>query len=85
MIFQTLRQFLDFTHRTLSTYTYKKVWRLCSAPLQDLLFNEVLLKQDFTTLGAARLMQDFIAIQNTLAIHSSRKALPGMAKLEEVC
>jgi len=34
--------------------------------LEDLLWNDVLLKQSFTALGAARFLQDITAIQNVV-------------------
>lgn len=41
-----------------------RIWRQAISTLEDLLWGEVLLKQDFTTLGAARFAQDLRGIQN---------------------
>lgn len=81
---QTLRDYLSFLHRTLSSTAYKRILRTSAASLQELLFNDVVLRQDFTTLGAARLRQDFSAIRNALAAHGTSKPL-NMPKLAEVC
>jgi hypothetical protein len=55
-----------FLRDTISHAAYRRVWRECFNSLQDLLFDEVLVKQTFTTLGAARLLSDVDAIQGTV-------------------
>lgn len=55
-----------FLRDTISYAAYRRIWRECFDTLQDLLFQEVLLKQTFTTLGAARLMGDIDAIQSVV-------------------
>ncbi|TVY16092.1 RAD50-interacting protein 1 [Lachnellula arida] len=63
---QTLKENSIFLRDTISYAAYRRIWRECFDTLQDLLFQEVLLKQTFTTLGAARLMGDIDAIQSVV-------------------
>jgi hypothetical protein len=46
-----------------------RIWRQAISTLEDLLWGEVLLKQDFTTLGAARFAQDLRGIQNVFGMY----------------
>lgn len=57
---------MEFLRRTLADAPFRRIWRDALNSLQDLLFNDVLLRQDFTTLGAAQLRFDFNTIQNTI-------------------
>jgi hypothetical protein len=83
---QQLRDYMDYLHKTLSYPTFRRIWRVVFDTLQDLLWNELLVKQDFTTLGAARLMQDILAIKSIVDLSTSSfgpgTAL-GMPKLRE--
>jgi RAD50-interacting protein 1 len=85
IVFQTLGQYLAFLHKAIAFSSFKRIWRRCFETLQDLLFNDILLKQDFTTLGAARLMQDLAAIQNVVNLYVSygvdSKLMEGIALL----
>lgn len=53
---------LGFLARTLSTATFRRIWREALNRLQDQLWNEVLLRQTFTTSGAAQFQRDSHAI-----------------------
>jgi len=64
----------------------RRIWREASDSLEDLLWNEVLMRQDFTTLGAARFMDDIAAIQSVASYchaYSDPGSLPVMEKLNE--
>ncbi|KAH8661474.1 RINT-1 family protein [Tricladium varicosporioides] len=63
---QIMKQNMAFLYKTLAYPPFRRVWRAAFDNLQDLLFQEVLTGQDFTTLGAARLMQDVLAIQSVV-------------------
>ncbi len=51
-----------FLTKALSSASFRRVWRGALTKLQDLLWNSVLLKQSFTTLGAAQFAHDGGAI-----------------------
>ena len=70
-----MKQYLSFLHKTLSVPAFKRIWRTCFSSLQDLLLNDLLLKQDFTTLGAARLKQDLSATRNIISAYYSTESL----------
>lgn len=76
---------MTLLHKTLGTPPFRRIWRSSFDSLQDLLYHEVLLKQDFTTLGAARFVQDLIAIQSVVnsIIHLPSGTPLGMPKLKE--
>ncbi|KAK7408276.1 hypothetical protein QQX98_009534 [Neonectria punicea] len=57
-----LRRNFDFLVKSLSTSTFRRVWRDALAKLQDLLWQDVLLRQSFTTYGAAQFLRDGTAI-----------------------
>ncbi|GJN71302.1 hypothetical protein PLICBS_005365 [Purpureocillium lilacinum] len=57
-----LKRNLDFLSRALSTASFRRVWHDALDKLQDTLWNGVLLKQSFTTLGAAQFAHDGAAI-----------------------
>ena len=52
-----------FLTKTLNVAQFRRIWRDTLDSLQDLIWNDLLLKQDFTTLGAARLANDLTAIE----------------------
>lgn len=52
--------------KTLADAAFRRLWRAPLDTLEDMLFRDVLLAQDFTTLGAARFVQDVSAIQNII-------------------
>lgn len=82
---QIFQRNLDFLHRTLANAPFKRVCRESLESLERLLFDDVLLRQEFSTLGAARFMQDVAAIQGVVDScmpRGSASAL-GMPKLKE--
>jgi RAD50-interacting protein 1 len=82
---QILQRNLGFLHRTLANALFKRICRESLESLERLLFDDVLLRQEFSTLGAARFMQDIAAIQGVVDScmpRGSTSAL-GMLKLKE--
>lgn len=57
-----LKRNLDFLTKALSVASFRRVWREALEKLQDLLWNSVLLRQTFTTLGATQFLHDGSAI-----------------------
>ncbi|KAH7157120.1 TIP-1 family-domain-containing protein [Dactylonectria macrodidyma] len=57
-----LRRNFDFLLKALSTATFRRVWRDALSKLQDLLWNDVLLRQSFTSYGAAQFLRDSTAV-----------------------
>ncbi|KAI1733347.1 RINT-1/TIP-20 [Xylaria scruposa] len=47
---------MAFLASALSTAVYRRVWRTALEKIQEMLWGDVLLKQNFTTLGAAQLV-----------------------------
>ncbi|KAA8566264.1 hypothetical protein EYC84_008864 [Monilinia fructicola] len=60
---------LAYLEKTISYPAFVRIWRQAISALEDLLYNEVLLKQDFTTLGAARFSQDLKGIQSIIGAY----------------
>lgn len=77
-----MKRNLTFLASALSTATYKKVWREALESLQDALWSGVLLRQNFTTLGAAQFMRDVQAIL-ALVDRNIPEGSAAMAQLEE--
>ena len=81
---QILKRDFTFLHRALSNAAFKRIVRQLLASLESLLYREVLLRQDFSIIGAARFLQDVTAIQGVIDQFSSRSGSPlGMPKLRE--
>ncbi|KAG5913810.1 hypothetical protein E4U42_000872 [Claviceps africana] len=57
-----LQRDLEFLAKALSTAAFRRIWHQALVKLQDLLWNGILLKQSFTTLGAAQFAHDCGAI-----------------------
>ncbi|PHH80322.1 hypothetical protein CDD80_1961 [Ophiocordyceps camponoti-rufipedis] len=57
-----LKRNLDFLSRALSTASFRRVWHRALDWLQDMLWNGVLMRQTFTTLGATQFAHDGSAI-----------------------
>ncbi|KAG6014079.1 hypothetical protein E4U43_006953 [Claviceps pusilla] len=57
-----LQRDFEFLAKALSTAAFRRIWHQTLVKLQDLLWNGVLLKQSFTTLGAAQFAHDCGAI-----------------------
>jgi len=77
---------MEFLHKTLADAPFRRIWRQCLESLQDLLYREVLLRQDYTTLGATRFARDVAAIQSLTDVFTSRAGagnVLGMPKLME--
>jgi len=55
---------MDFLRKVLADAPFRRIWRDALGSLQDLIFHDVLLRQEFTTLGAAQLRFDFEGCQN---------------------
>ncbi|KAL2072197.1 hypothetical protein VTL71DRAFT_11540 [Oculimacula yallundae] len=64
-----LAQSMEFLRKVLADSPFRRIWREALSSLQDLIFNDVLLKQEFTSLGSAQLKYDFEAIQSTISRH----------------
>ncbi|CZT42701.1 related to Rad50-interacting protein 1 [Rhynchosporium secalis] len=80
-----LAQSMEFLSRVLADSAFRRIWREALGSLQDLIFNDVLLKQEFTSLGSAQFKYDFEAIQSTVAryIKYGNGSTFGMPKLRE--
>ncbi|PBP20860.1 RINT-1 family protein [Diplocarpon rosae] len=63
---QEMTQSLTFLRKALADAPFRRIWREAVSSLQDLIFHDVILRQEFTTLGAAQLQFDFEAIQATI-------------------
>jgi hypothetical protein len=74
---------MNFLRRALADAPFRRIWREALESLQHTLYNDVLLRQDFTTLGAARFMQDISAIQSVIDSCCNGKFLLGMPKIWE--
>lgn len=75
-----LKENFDFLYRALSSASYRRVWHRALAKLQDLLWNGVLMKHQFTTLGAIQFAHDGQALAAVIERH-----LPGgSSALEEL-
>lgn len=74
-----------FLRKALGDAPFRRIWRNALSSLQDLIFHDVLLRQEFTTLGAAQLRVDFEAIQGTIerCIKVGDESILGMPKLRE--
>ena len=75
---------MTFLHKVLAYPSFRRIWRAAFDNLQDHLWNEVLIRQDFTTLGAARFSQDLLAIQSVVdSVAAETGTAFGMPKLKE--
>ncbi|KAI1361540.1 RINT-1 family protein [Xylaria arbuscula] len=57
-----MKRNLTFLANALSTAVYRRTWRAALEKIQEMLWGEVLLRQNFTTLGAAQFVRDLQAI-----------------------
>ncbi|KAI0886545.1 TIP-1 family-domain-containing protein [Annulohypoxylon maeteangense] len=64
-----LKRNLAFLSTALSTAVYRRIWRESLEKLQDLLWTNVLMTQNFTTLGAAQFVRDLDAITSLITRH----------------
>ncbi|OAA73595.1 RINT-1 family protein [Cordyceps fumosorosea ARSEF 2679] len=75
-----LEENFKFLHGALSSASYDRVWHRALSKLQDLLWNGVLMKHQFTILGAIQFAHDSHALAAVVERH-----LPGgSARLEEL-
>lgn len=76
---------MAFLGRALAAAPLRRIWRQAFESLQDLLWNELLMNQDFTTTGAARFLGDLAAMQITITSDSmpAQGSLFSMPKLAE--
>ncbi|KAI0160108.1 RINT-1 family protein [Xylariaceae sp. FL1272] len=61
-----LKRNLTFLADALSTAVYRRIWRSAIDNIQDMLWSDVLMRQNFTTFGAAQFLRDNQAISSTL-------------------
>lgn len=66
-----LKEHFDFLYRALSSASYRRVWHRVLVKLQDLLWNGVLMKHSFTTLGATQFAHDGQALAAVIERHLS--------------
>ncbi|KAI1271152.1 RINT-1 family protein [Xylaria sp. FL0933] len=64
-----MKRNLTFLANALSTAVYRRIWRTALDRLQEMLWGEVLLKQNFTTLGAAQFVRDLQALSSLVDRH----------------
>jgi len=57
-----MKRNLEFLHRALGTAVFRDVLREALEKLQDLLWGDVLMRQTFTTFGAAQFLRDVHAV-----------------------
>lgn len=57
-----MKRNIEFLVKALSTATFRRIWREALDKLQDSLWSEVLMRQNFTTFGAAQFFRDVHAI-----------------------
>ncbi|KAI3325666.1 RINT-1 family protein [Xylariaceae sp. AK1471] len=66
---KVLKRNLTFLATGLSTAVYRRIWRTGLEKLQDMLWGDALLRQNFTTLGAAQFFRDLQAIFSLVDRH----------------
>ncbi|POS83830.1 hypothetical protein EPUL_002759 [Erysiphe pulchra] len=71
---QVLQTYVQFLHRVLADAPFRRIIREVIKKLQDLLFYELLLNQDFTLLGSVRFSQDITAILSLINFSLSSKS-----------
>ncbi|KAI1103740.1 TIP-1 family-domain-containing protein [Jackrogersella minutella] len=64
-----LNRNLTFLAAALSTAVHRRIWRDSLDKLQDMLWTNILMTQNFTTLGAAQFMRDLEAIGSLINRH----------------
>ncbi|KAI1495747.1 RINT-1/TIP-20 [Biscogniauxia marginata] len=66
---QILKRNLTFLASALSTAVNRRIWREALEKLQDMLWADVLMRQNFTTLGAAQFVRDLQTIFSLIDRH----------------
>ncbi len=76
---------MRFLHKALASAPFRRIWHEALDTLQDLLWNEVLMRERFTTLGAAQFYRDLTAIWAIIDeyIPEGSSLALGMPKLRE--
>jgi hypothetical protein len=76
---------MAFLHKALASVTFRRIWHEALDALQDLLWNEVLMRERFTTLGATQFYRDLTAIWAIIDefIPDGSSSALGMPKLRE--
>ncbi|KAF2966093.1 hypothetical protein GQX73_g7477 [Xylaria multiplex] len=64
-----IKRNLTFLASALSTAVYRRIWRTALEKIQEMLWGDVLLRQNFTTLGAAQLVRDLQAVFSLVDRH----------------
>jgi RAD50-interacting protein 1 len=76
---------MAFLHKALGAASFRRIWHEALDTLQDLLWNDILMRERFTTLGAAQFFRDLTALWAVIdnyIVDGSLSAL-GMPKLRE--
>jgi RAD50-interacting protein 1 len=76
---------MAFLHKAIASATFRRIWHEALDALQDLLWNEVLMRERFTTLGAAQFYRDLTAVWAIIDefIPDGSSSALGMPKLRE--
>src|SRR5277367_565519 len=76
---------MTFLHKALASATFRRIWHEALDALQDLLWNEVLMRERFTTLGATQFYRDLTAVWAIIDefIPDGSSSALGMPKLRE--
>jgi RAD50-interacting protein 1 len=83
--FKTLTDNMTFLHNALGVAPFRRVWYEALNTLQELLWNDIFMRERFTTLGAAQFFRDLTALWAVIdkyVVDGSASAL-GMPKLRE--
>jgi hypothetical protein len=84
-LLQSLKTNMDFLERALGAAPFRRIYSHAFGTLQDCLWNDILMRERFTTLGAAQFYRDVAAIWfivDRYFVGGSSSAL-GMPKLRE--
>jgi RAD50-interacting protein 1 len=76
---------MAFLHKALASVTFRRIWHEALDALQDLLWNEVLMRERFTTPGATQFYRDLTAVWAIIDefIPDGSSSALGMPKLRE--
>jgi hypothetical protein len=76
---------MAFLHKALGYAPFRRIWHEALDSLQTLLWNEVLMRERFTTLGAAQFYRDLTAIWSVVDqfIPNGSSLVLGMPRLRE--
>jgi RAD50-interacting protein 1 len=76
---------MAFLHKALGAASFRRIWRDALNTLQDLLWNDILMRERFTTLGAAQFLRDLTALWTIIDNHivDAPSSALGMPKLRE--